>query len=95
MVARLSRIQLRAHYFVDVHALEDVITEGVEATSACAEGFVSWVKEWEAKFHLQAERHIQGMCSRLLSTQIIWVPSQIELRKWPLHHQQLRATTVL
>jgi hypothetical protein len=28
-------------YFVDVPALEDVITEGVEATSAWAEGFVS------------------------------------------------------
>ena len=28
-------------HFVDVPALEDVITEGVEATSAWAEGFVS------------------------------------------------------
>ena len=35
-------------YFVDVPAFEDVITEGVEATSEY--GFVSWVEEWEAKF---------------------------------------------
>jgi hypothetical protein len=33
-------------YYVDVPALEDVITKRVEATSASAgaEGFVSWVK---------------------------------------------------
>ena len=36
--------------FVDVPALEDGITKGVKATSAWAEGFISWVKEWEAKF---------------------------------------------
>ena len=36
-------------YFVDVSALEDVISERVELTSAWAEGFVSWIKEWEAK----------------------------------------------
>jgi hypothetical protein len=37
-------------YFVDVPALEDVITKGVEATFAWAEGFVGWVEEWEVKF---------------------------------------------
>ena len=37
-------------YFVDVSALEDVISERVELTSAWAEGFVSWFEEWESKF---------------------------------------------
>ena len=37
-------------YFVDVPALEDVIIEGVNATSTLTEGFVSWVEEWEANF---------------------------------------------
>ena len=38
------------NYFVDVSALEDVVTKEIEAASAWAEGFVSWVEEWEAKF---------------------------------------------
>ena len=37
-------------YFVDVSALEDVISERVKVTSAWTEGFVSWFKEWESKF---------------------------------------------
>jgi hypothetical protein len=37
-------------YFVDVPALEDVATKGIDAASAWAERFVSWVEEWEAKF---------------------------------------------
>ena len=36
--------------FVDVSALEDVISERVKVTSAWTEGFVSWFKEWESKF---------------------------------------------
>ncbi len=48
-------------YFVDVPALEDVITEGVKAASARAEGFVSWIEEWEAKFAFASgDKHIQG-----------------------------------
>jgi general stress protein 26 len=37
-------------YFVDVSALEDVISERVKVTSAWTEGFVSWFEEWESKF---------------------------------------------
>ena len=33
-----------------MYQLEDVIIKGVEAMSAWAEGFVSCVEEWEAKF---------------------------------------------
>ena len=37
-------------YFVDVSALEDVISERVKVTSALTEGFVSWFEEWKSKF---------------------------------------------
>jgi len=37
-------------YFVDVSALEDVISERVKVTSAWTEGFVSWFEKWESKF---------------------------------------------
>ena len=47
-------------YFVDVPALEDVVTEGVEATSSWAEGCVSWVEEWEAKFAFASRDNYQG-----------------------------------
>jgi general stress protein 26 len=36
-------------YFVDVSALEDVISERVKVTSAWTERFVSWFEEWESK----------------------------------------------
>jgi len=34
-------------YFVDVSALEDVISERVKVTSPWTEEFVSWFEEWE------------------------------------------------
>jgi hypothetical protein len=37
-------------YFVDVSALEDVISKRVKVMSAWTERFVSWFKEWELKF---------------------------------------------
>ena len=47
-------------YFVDVPSLEDVVTEGIEAASAWAEGFVSCVKEWEAKFAFAGREKYPG-----------------------------------
>ena len=47
-------------YFVDVSALEDMISERVKVTSAWTEGFVSWFEEWESNLRLHAGINIQG-----------------------------------
>ena len=47
-------------YFVDVSALEDVISERVKVTSAWTERFISWFEELESKFAFACWDKYQG-----------------------------------